>query len=256
MMRNWAVAGALAGALLGVLLRAPAVWLAGPLGTVTGARVQMPEARGTVWNGEGRLQVGQGTADSPAVPLPGRVFWSWAWEAGSPTLVLRADCCSPQPLRLRLLPGWGRLTLQLVDGQSQWPAALLAGLGAPWNTVQAQGELQVRTQGLSVEWSGSGLRLAGQLQTDGLAMASQLSTLRPVGSYRLTLTAPPGNQAPALQLLTLEGPLRLQGSGQWTGQGWRFRGEASADPQSEAALQNLLNMLGRREGSKALLSLG
>jgi general secretion pathway protein N len=50
--------------------------------------------------------------------------------------------------------------------------------------------------------------------------------------------------------------LRLQGSGEWTGQGWRFKGEASADPQSEAALQNLLNMLGRREGGKALLTLG
>jgi general secretion pathway protein N len=256
MMRRWAVAGALAGASLGLLLHAPAVWLVGPVHAASGTRMQLIEARGTVWNGEGRLQVGQGAADSQAVALPGRVGWSWGWESGAPTLALRADCCSPQPLRLRLVPGWGRLTLQLVDGQSQWPATLLAGLGAPWNTVQAQGELQIRTQALSVEWSGSGVRLAGKLQTDALAMASRLSTLRPVGSYRLTLTGPPGDQAPALLLQTLEGPLRLQGSGQWTGQGWRFTGEATADPQSEAALQNLLNMLGRREGGKALLSLG
>ena len=256
MMRKWAVGGALAGALLGLLLHAPADWLAVPLASASGARMQLLEARGTVWRGEGRLQVGQGTADSPAVGLPGRVSWSWGWEAGSPTLALRADCCSAQPQRLRLVPGWRSLTLQLVDGQSQWPAALLAGLGAPWNTVQAQGELQMRTKGLSVEWSPSGVRLAGQLQTDALAMASRLSTLRPVGSYRLTLTGPPGDQPPSLLLQTLEGPLQLQGSGEWTGQGWRFKGEASADPQSEAVLQNLLNMLGRREGSKALLSLG
>ena len=256
MMRKWALAGALAGALLGLLLHAPAVWLSELLAAASGARLQMLEPRGTVWSGEGRLQVGQNMSDSHAVPLPGRVFWSWGWEAGAPTLAVRSDCCSPQPQRLRLVPGWGRLMMTVVDGQSQWPAALLAGLGAPWNTVQAQGELQMRTQGLSVEWSASGVRLAGQVQTDALAMASRLSTLRPVGSYRLTLTAPPGDPSPALQLQTLEGPLRLQGSGQWTGQGWRFTGEASADPQSEAALQNLLNMLGRREGSKALLSLG
>jgi general secretion pathway protein N len=256
MMRKWAVAGALGGVLLGLLLHAPAVWLSVPLASATGARMQLLEVRGTVWRGEGRLQVGQGTADSPAAGLPGRVAWSWGWQAGAPTLELRADCCSPQPQRLRLVTGWRSLALQLVDGQSQWPAALLAGLGAPWNTVQAQGELQMRTQGLSVEWSASGVRLAGQLQTDALAMASRLSTLRPVGSYRLTLTGPPGDQPASLLLQTLEGPLRLQGSGEWTGQGWRFKGEASADPQSEAALQNLLNMLGRREGGKALLTLG
>jgi general secretion pathway protein N len=256
MMRKWAVAGALAGVLLGLLLHAPAIWLSVPLATASGARMQLLEARGTVWSGEGRLQVGQGTADSPAVGLPGRVFWSWGWQGGAPTLALRADCCSPQPQRLRLVPGWRSLTLQLVDGQSQWPAALLAGLGAPWNTVQAQGELHMRTKGLSVEWSTSGVRLAGQFQADALAMASRLSTLRPVGSYRLTLTGPPGDQPPSLLLQTLEGPLQLKGSGEWTSQGWRFRGEASADPQSEAVLQNLLNMLGRREGGKALLSLG
>ena len=256
MMRSWAVLGALAGSVLALLLHAPALWLSGLLDAATGARLQLLEPDGTVWNGKGRLQVGQAVADGQAVVLPGRIFWSWGWEAGAPVLALRADCCSPQPQRLRVLPGWGRLTLQLADGRSQWPAAMLAGLGAPWNTVQAQGELQLRTQGLSVEWSASGGRLVGQLQTDALAMASRLSTLRPVGSYRLTLTAPPGEPPPALLLQTLEGPLRLQGSGQWTGQGWRFTGEASADPQSEAALQNLLNMLGRREGSKALLSLG
>lgn len=256
MMRPWAAMGAFAGALLALLLHAPAVWLSGLVAAATGARLQLSDLRGTVWNGEGRLQVGQGVADSQGVVLPGRIFWSWGWDAGVPTLALRASCCAPTPQRLRLVPGWGRLTLQLVDGESQWPAAVLAGLGAPWNTVQAQGELQIRTRGLSVEWDAAGVRLEGQLQTDALAMASRLSMLRPVGSYRLTLTAPPGKLAPALQLQTLEGPLRMQGSGLWTSGGWRFTGEASADPQSEAALQNLLNMLGRRDGAKALLSVG
>ena len=75
MMRRWAVAGALAGASLGLLLHAPAVWLVGPVDAASGTRLQLLEARGTVWNGEGRLQVGQGAADSQAVALPGRVGW-------------------------------------------------------------------------------------------------------------------------------------------------------------------------------------
>ena len=169
---------------------------------------------------------------------------------------LRPECCSREAQRLRLDAGWGRLTLGLADGQSQWPAALLAGLGAPWNTVDAEGELQLRTQGMSVEWAGAGPRLRGRLQIDALAMASRLSTLRPVGSYRMVLDAPLADQQFTLQLTTLEGPLRLEGNGQQVTTGWRFRGEASADPASESALANLLNMLGRRQGNKSVLSLG
>jgi general secretion pathway protein N len=256
MMRAWAMLGAVSGVLLALLVHAPAAWVAGLLMDATDARIQIREPQGTVWGGNGRLSIGSGALDADAVVLPGRVSWSWGWDAGALTLVVRADCCTPQPQRLHLVPGWNRLTLALGDGQSQWPAALLAGLGAPWNTVQAEGELQLRSQGMSVEWFGEGPRWRGQLQLDALAMASRLSTLRPVGSYRLVLVAPPADQPPTVQLTTLEGPLRLEGSGQWSGAGWRFRGEARADPPSESALANLLNMVGRREGDKSVLSLG
>jgi general secretion pathway protein N len=40
------------------------------------------------------------------------------------------------------------------------------------------------------------------------------------------------------------------------GQRLRFSGEASAAPERAAALDNLLNILGRRDGARALLSLG
>jgi general secretion pathway protein N len=36
----------------------------------------------------------------------------------------------------------------------------------------------------------------------------------------------------------------------------RFTGEASAEEGSESALTNLLNIIGRRQGGKSLLSLG
>jgi general secretion pathway protein N len=160
-----------------------------------------------------------------------------------------------QAQTLRLVPYWGRLVANLEDGRSQWPAGLLAALGTPWNTLQPEGELQVHTQGVSVEWSAGRASLLGQVRVDALAMASRLSTLRPVGSYRLTLAAV-GGPPTRLQLQTLEGPLHLDGSGQWTGSGWRFSGEASADPDSESALGNLLNMVGRRQGNKSLLTIG
>ena len=65
-----------------------------------------------------------------------------------------------------------------------------------------------------------------------------------------------GGDVAQITLATQEGPLRLSGSGQWAGNGVRFRGEARADPGSETALNNLLNLLGRRQGAMAVLSIG
>jgi general secretion pathway protein N len=98
--------------------------------------------------------------------------------------------------------------------------------------------------------------MRGTLQMDALAMASRLSTLRPLGSYRLQLDGGALGNPPRLRLQTLEGSLQMQGEGEWAGRGWRFRGEASAADGSEAALSNLLNILGRRAGARSVISLG
>ena len=57
-------------------------------------------------------------------------------------------------------------------------------------------------------------------------------------------------------LQTLQGDLQLSGSGQWVGQRLRFSGEASAAPEREGALSNLLNIIGRRNGARSLITLG
>ena len=74
-----------------------------------------------------------------------------------------------------------------------------------------------------------------------------------MGSYRMTLQG--GTQA-TLRLETLEGSLQLSGDGQWVGGRLRFRGEASAAPEREAALANLLNIIGRRTGARSLIAIG
>ena len=50
--------------------------------------------------------------------------------------------------------------------------------------------------------------------------------------------------------------LRLSGNGQWVGGRLRFRGEARADAGSEAMLNNLLNIIGRRQGALSVLAIG
>ena len=166
---------------------------------------------------------------------------------------LNAPCCTPAPLQVQAHAGWGGARVAVADGESLWPAAVLAGLGTPWNTLQPQGQLALNTRSLAAQWSAGRMRLSGEAQLDARAMSSRLSTLRPMGSYRLVVE---GGEVPTLTLSTLGGHLQLSGTGQWVGQRLRFTGEASAAPEREAALANLLSIIGRRSGARSIITVG
>lgn len=250
---SWAALGVLIGLFTTLVFYAPASWLATALSSATAAQVQLIETRGTVWNGSGRLLLsgGQGSRDSAV--LPGTLEWTIRPGLLALNLEIRSTCCTPEPLQARLTQRWGRATLDIKDGSSRWPAELLAGLGTPWNTVQAEGVLQLLTHGLSLEWNEGRLALSGRAELAVIAVSSRLSTLRPMGSYRLTLA---GGITPTLELSTIEGSLQLSGSGSWVGSRLRFKGVASAAPENEASLANLLNIIGRRNGARSIISLG
>ena len=250
---GWALAGILMGSLAALTTFAPAHWLAEGLTNATGGRIVLDDPRGTVWTGSARLVLTGGSASQDRSALPGRLQWQLRPAWGGLRAHLSAACCTPAPLVLQAQPRWNGARIALADGQSQWPAAVLAGLGTPWNTLQPQGQLALQTQGLQAEWVAGRLVLEGLAQLDALAISSRLSTLRPMGSYRLTLQ---GGAAPTLALQTLQGDLQLSGSGQWVGQRLRFSGEASAAPEREGALSNLLNIIGRRNGARSLITLG
>ena len=250
---GWAVAGALAGVLPAIVAFAPAQWLTQRLGTATGGQVQLTQARGTIWTGSAQLVLTGGGASQDSAALPGRLEWQLRPSWNGLRLQINATCCTPQPLLAQVRVQMGQVRVALQDSRSQWPAAVLAGLGTPWNTLQPQGQLMLQTQGLEAVWSAGRMALAGRAQLDAMSMSSRLSTLRPMGSYRLELT---GGEVPALALSTLQGPLQLTGSGQWVSQRLRFAGEASAAPDREAALANLLNIIGRRSGARSLITVG
>jgi general secretion pathway protein N len=240
----------IAGALLWF---APARWLTGAVERAADGRILMREPRGTIWNGSAQLLLAGGAGSSDAAALPTRVDWTLRprWNG----LLARIDsaCCTERPLELRVLPRLGGARVTLADVQSNWPAGVLAGLGTPWNTLQFDGDLLLATQGLSVEWIKGRLSIAGRAELRAQRLSSRLSTLRPMGSYRITLL---GGQTPAVQLDTLEGSLQLSGSGQWVGSRLRFSGTASAAPEREDALANLLNIIGRRSGARSIITIG
>lgn len=241
------------GLLLATLLNAPARWLTGLLQSALGERALLQDARGTLWNGSARLTLSGGAGSTDTASLPGRLGWRIRPGWSGLAVDLNADCCMQQPWHWQVQPRWGGVKLVLSDATSQWPAHSLSGLGTPWNTLQVEGQLTLSTRALVLQWASGRLLLAGQAQLDALQVSSRLSTLRPMGSYRIVLS---GGNAPAFVLSTLDGALQLSGSGQWVGSRLRFDGVASAAPERLDVLSNLLNIIGRRDGARAIIKIG
>ena len=252
------------GGLMALLIHLPAQWLAQALLKATLGQVQLQEVQGSVWQGSGKLVLTGGEGSRDALALPGRIHWQTGMSLDASNrpqfnFNLNAVCCMAQAARLSLqaterLQTW---QLQIDDHQSQWPAHLLSGLGAPWNTLQPEGTLRLETKQLRVNLQTQPSWLQGEIRLTAENMSSKLSTLKPMGTYQINLGgASATNPLPSLSLTTQSGSLLLSGQGQWQGSRLQFRGEASAVPEHAAALSNLLNIIGRRQGARSLLSLG
>lgn len=248
---SWALVGLVLGALLTLAVLAPARWLTWAVARASQDQVQLVQAEGRVWDGSARLLLTGGQGSQDRIALPGRLHWQLRPDWRGLQLRLGADCCTPQgPLQLQLRARWGGLQLQLADSRSHWPASLLVGLGTPFNTLQPEGELELDTRGLAMQWLSGRLQLQGTAQLNARQLSSRVSSLRPMGSYQLDLV---GGDIITVQLSTLEGGLLLSGNGQWVGQRLRFQGEARAAEGLQDQLANLLNVLGQRQGDRALM---
>jgi general secretion pathway protein N len=260
------LAGAALGTVVALVAWAPAAWLAGALASASSQRLLLADARGTVWQGSAVLVLTGGEGSRDASALPGRVQWQLGLSGGGLAVTTEHACCINGQVRLLLRPGLGRLRVELPptsDGQpiGQWPAAWLAGLGTPWNTLQPSGSLQLSSPGLVLENVQGRWRVEGRADLALNAFASRLSTLDVLGSYTLVLAGSPsdagaGQAGATLQLATTSGALLLEGQGQWVASKLRFTGQASAAPGSEAVLNNLLNIIGRRQGARSVISIG
>ena len=264
MNANWPARFAWLSAVLGLLMAlivfAPARWLADSVTSATRNQLQLVNARGTVWNGQADLVLTGGEGSRTQTALPQGVQWRLTprLASGMPAVGLRlmAPCCTPEPVDLTLIARLGGGEVRVDGTRSQWPAELLIGLGTPWNTLRVEGQLGLQTAGLTLRWDRGRASLQGEAAIEAMDVASRLSPLRPLGSYRMTLRADADGNTTTLDLQTLSGALKLQGAGRWVGGRLRFEGVAEAAPEAEAALGNLLNIMGRRQGPRSLLSIG
>src|SRR5574341_2252179 len=179
-------------AALTVAVRAPAAWVGDWLQSQ--GRLRLIDARGTIWSGSAML----GLSDGRQVMLvPGRV----TWKIGLAAIVsgrVTADVAHPAlgaPLRVTV----AARSIALNAGQAELPAALLVVLGTPFNTVRPGGALGVRWTGLEFK----GGAFAGGLHIDWREAQSALSTVAPLGSYRLQITG--AGDSARVQLDSLRG---------------------------------------------------
>ena len=223
-----------------VVVRAPAAWLGDWLEGHT--RVRLLDARGTVWHGSAFIGFSNGRE---ITLVPGRIEW-------------QVDGIRPGGIGARLTHAWLSSPLQVslaregvafAKGSARLPAGVLASAGAPFNTLKPGGTLEA-------SWTDTVLRgaaLTGEVQIDWRDASSALSTVAPIGSYRLRVTG--RGDGSALQLATLSGPLQLQGRGRIQGSRIRFNGTAGAEADMRPALNGLLGVLGMRSGDKVLLAI-
>jgi len=266
-LNRWAALGAAAGAAMAAVAFAPAAWLAGAVAQATDQQLLLADARGSIWQGSAVVVLTGGPGSHDASALPDRLHWRLGLDGAALALRMRQSCCLNGEVLLRVVPGLGRLRLELprrADGAASvgfWPASWLVGLGTPWNTLKPSGTLQLNSSGLMLELVQGRWRFSGGAELTLGNMASRLSTLDVLGSYRLTFNGDAaGGQAATLQLSTTSGALQLTGSGQILGPGaasrLRFTGQASAAAGFEAGLNNLLNIIGRRQGALSVISIG
>ncbi|RXN83966.1 general secretion pathway protein GspN [Achromobacter aloeverae] len=225
------------------------------------AMVAIVDASGTIWNGAALLALGPPGARRT---LPQPLSWHWTWQG----VVLRHPWLGGD---VRLSPAWRGLatpSLSLSGQTLSLPADMLAALGAPLNTLAPGGSL-------ALSWPDyeAGVTRAPTLwQLEWRDASSALSSVRPLGSYRLQATAADGKGAKAgarggaiggatggvinLTLGTLSGPLRVQATGTWDGRKLDLHGTAEAaagSPENvREGLDALLSALGRRSGGQSI----
>jgi general secretion pathway protein N len=292
--RRLAVVGAAIGLVVGIVATLPASLLASAVASATDNQFLLAEAEGTVWSGSAMTVLTGGAGSHDASVLPTRLAWTLRPRWNGLSLHLTQDCCLAHGLDLSIRrtldawqvnvispderdrpaapiapmpPGGGGAendALAAATPVGQWPMGWLEGRGFPWNTIHPGGVLTLSTRNLSFAFQGGHWRTLGIAQVEIRQASSRLTTLDSLGTYRVLIQPDastqvrPGDGAARdlVWISTVDGALQIKGSGLIGATGLRIRAEASAATGAEAALDNLLNLIGRRNGALSVISIG
>jgi general secretion pathway protein N len=221
----------------------PATFVASRAAALSGGRVTVAAASGTLLEGNATLDV-----RTPAFGTWRIEALRWAWR---PARLLAGQLAFDVDARLagftvsaeaaRSLGDW-----QLREVRGSGDASALAALfpfAASW---QPAGALTLDAAQLAFD----GKAILGNAASEWRDASMSLSTARPLGSWRATLA---GDGGPAkVTLATTRGPLRLAGNGTLSAEGrLAFAGEARAETGREAEVEPVLDLIGPRRADGA-----
>jgi general secretion pathway protein N len=219
----------------------PAAWITPQFAKATGGHVNLVNPTGSLWHGSASLMLAAGSDTSSATLLPGRIEWHtafWPLFVGRVHMTMLQSDAMPTPITVDAT----RRGATLSQGAIAVPASLLTGLGAPFNTLDLEGNVQLAWS----DWRSFQQEAFGQLTVTLIDASSRVSLVKPLGSYRVVIQAE-GNRS-TLDLSTIKGPLMLNGHGTVSAGSTIFNGTASAAPEARDNLAGLLNLLGRPSG--------
>lgn len=226
--------------LLFLIIEMPASWFAWGLNRYTLGSVRLDPIAGSLWAGTGRLVIYYPKTTPHDL---GQTDWSINpfWLLTGRVQVALQSITADRQIKTTL--GIARGNLSIKDTDAVIPASLIGKLYPPATLIGPQGQVRLHTSELVFGQQS----LEGNATLEWQGAASSLSSVQPLGDYRLDL-AGVGKMA-NFKLSTVRGVLELTGQGQWqimTGQ-IQFNGHAKPIDHT-AELDPLLKLLGDDQG--------
>ena len=223
----------------------PATWVGAQVQAALPGRIEVSDARGTLWHGQAHLSF----APSRNRVSLDAVEWSFAPSrlfAGEVAFDARARGGGLEAAAqvAKGVTAWSVRALK-AEGDASGLAVIVPILGA-WRPA---GPIAISSPDVSIR----GREARGSLDIEWRNASTALSDVRPLGSYSATWTADSGPGK--IEVKTLRGPLRVTGTGTVSASsGFTFNGEARGEGEAAKSLEPLLDLFGPRrpDGARAL----
>jgi hypothetical protein len=226
--------------LLFLIIEMPAAWFAWGLNQYSHGAVRLDPLSGSLWSGNGRLVIYYPQTTPHDL---GQTEWSinpfWLLT-GRIQLTLQTNTPERQ---INTTLGIAKGSLSIKDTDAAFPASFVGQLYPPAALIGPQGQVRLHTSGLIFNQQ----NLEGSATLEWQGAGSSLSSVQPLGDYRLEITG--AGKTANLKLSTVRGALELTGQGQWQIQTGQLQFNGFALPHERASeLDPLLKLLGNNQG--------
>ncbi len=247
---RWLVVIGIIVVVLGALIwQMPVKWFQGTVSTATKCKILLTDPSGTLWRGGAAIGFSEpgldGQSCRPPLAITERLFWETECSLQKRNCTVRVETAA---LDNTLFATVNLNGVTIQENEIRLPAEILEVLGAPWTILHPRGDLTARWSDLHLSRLGN----SGSIRANLDGLSSPVSLIKPLGNYSVQASLSGGGVNYTLS--TTEGPLLLSAQGAFGADGKASgRGEASATPESQDALNGLLSLIGRRQGNTYLL---